>query len=74
MNTHKIRHKDLGVASATKLFYALNCLSLRNLLPEKFHSIINKQLINFIADFIIYLLKCKPANVKDFAPFLQKFQ
>ena len=55
------------------MFYALNCLSLRNLLPKKFHSI-NKQLINLIADFIIYLLKYKALDVKNFAPFSLKFQ
>ena len=77
MNTHKILHKDLGptqLPPQQNCFFALNCLSLRNLPPKKFHSIINKQLINIIADSIIYLLKCKPADVK-FAPFLMlKFQ
>ena len=52
----------------------MNCLSLRNLLPKKFYLILKKQLINIIADFIIYLLKNKPTDVKYFVPCLLKFQ
>ena len=61
MHTHEVLHRDLGPTQLHPqqncfMFLCLNCLSLRNLLPKKFHSI-NKQLISLIADFITYLLK-----------------